>query len=156
MYTRAPHRAAVAIFTLAGGFAGLASAQTQTGNPIPVELPPAKPGCYHYSAGNGWGEVVCDTEAYINEHIPRPELLIGLGETTIKGKSPAPFVSNTIRVQLSGLGAETDLNPKTDLPEAGENAYSIQANVFFNNLAYTSVDKPRHKVILRQVKQGCP
>ncbi len=139
MYAKNSKCAFAVALVLAGaaGFSGLAFAQTEPGNArpgnaTPVELPPAKPGCYHYFPGNGgWHDVRCDSDEYIKEHIPRPELLIGVGETTIKGKSPAPFTSNTVRVRLSQLGAETDINPKTDLPEHGENAYSIQANVFF-------------------------
>jgi hypothetical protein len=108
------------------GYAVQASAQSLPGTPPP----PNEPGCYRFNGG--WQRSECDSPEYINKHIPHPEILAGIGETTVKSKTPDPFLSSSVQVDLSQLGSEEDIDPSTGLPERGPDAYSIQANVFFN------------------------
>jgi hypothetical protein len=111
---------------ITGAGAHTALAQEQGASP-----PPAEEGCYRYENA-AWQRRPCDSAEYIEKNIPHPEILAGIGEITVKKKTPGPFRSSTVRVRQSDLGAEEDINPKTDLPEAGSDAYSIQVNVNFD------------------------
>jgi hypothetical protein len=112
---------------LAGAAGGATSASAQS---LGTKPPPAEEGCYRMVNAE-WRKEACDSAEYIAQHIPRPEILAGIGEVTVKKTTPSPFRSSTVRVTLSDLGSEEDINRKTGLPEAGPDAYSIQANVFF-------------------------
>jgi hypothetical protein len=115
---------------LALAYAVQASAQTEPGNPSGVTAPPSEPGCYRYT-NDEWERAQCASAEYIEKHIPRPEILAGIGEVTVKKRTAPAFKSSTVQVKLSQLGSEEDINPKTGLSEGGSDAYSIQVNVFF-------------------------
>jgi hypothetical protein len=108
------------------GYATQAAAQSQSGIPAP----PNEPGCYRFEGG--WQRQACDSPEYIKKHIPHPEILAGIGDVTVKGKTPDRFRTASVLVDLSQLGSEQDIDPTTGVPEGGPNSYSIQANVFFN------------------------
>jgi hypothetical protein len=138
----------ISLALAAAAFGSPASAQTEPENSTAVPSPPAEEGCYKFS-NEEWLTVACDSAAYIERNIPHPQTLAGIGEVKVKSRTAPPFKSSTIAVSLSELGAEEDINPKSGLPEAGSDAYSIQVNVFFtgNNgapdgLQFTNQAKP--------------
>jgi hypothetical protein len=89
-----------------------------------VPPPPPEPGCYRPAAGGGWRSVACATQAYIAQHIPHPELLAGVGETTSTQTSAPPFqLGDVSAIPLVG-GSETD-------NKYGKGYYSLQDNVMF-------------------------
>lgn len=115
---------------LAGGYGVQASGQSLPGEAPVTTAPPNEPGCYRNINGE-WQRLECDSPEYIEKHIPHPEIRAGIGEITVKSKTPDPFRTSSVQVDLSQLRSEEDIDPSTGLPEGGRNAYSIQANVFF-------------------------
>lgn len=84
--------------------------------------PPEVAGCYA-SSGDSWRRIDCDTAIYISQHIPRPEVLSGIGDTITK-TAGAPFTLGVISADSTVGGSDTDtIN--------GPGAYSVQDNVNF-------------------------
>jgi hypothetical protein len=135
----------------AGGVT-LASAQTRS-----VPLPPAQAGCYRFINAE-WIRTACDSAEYIESHIPRPEVELGIGETSSDGTTPSHFNTSTVRVDQFQLGAEKDVNRLTGLPEHGPDAYSIQVNIGFigkngaqDGVQFTNQAEPAAGVFMNNV-----
>ena len=104
--------------------------QSFTANVSEVPAVPRHVGCYSHQ-GDGWRRVKCETKAYIEAHVPHPEVLPGLVEESKpsnKSFHPAkpPFVLGMVSAApIAGqTGSESDTNN-------GSAAFSLQDNVSF-------------------------
>jgi hypothetical protein len=99
------------------------------GTQLRIPPPPNELGCYRYS-GNGWQRVTCDTQAYIKEHIPHPEVLAGLsgGVKVVRHQkeTSGPIDVSVITAQL----VDQQFTGEYDTTW-GPDAASLQDNEFF-------------------------
>ena len=84
-----------------------------------VPSPPTQVGCYSYTNAT-WVSTPCASAAYVQQHIPHPELLAGVGA---KSTAP-PFDLGTVSAQIMAGGSESD-------GTYGSGYYSVQDNVMF-------------------------
>jgi hypothetical protein len=99
----------LALPAIAGTVAS-ASAQSRS-----IPKPPAEPGCYRFINAE-WIRETCDSDEYIANHIPRPEVELGIGEISVDGTAPPHFNVSTVRVDQFQLGSEEDVNRVTGSP----------------------------------------
>jgi hypothetical protein len=99
------------------------------GTQLRIPPPPHELGCYRYS-GNGWQPVTCDTQAYIKEHIPHPEVLAGVsgGVKVVRDhkKTSGPIDVSVITAQV----IDQQFTGEYDTTW-GPDAASLQNNEFF-------------------------
>jgi hypothetical protein len=87
-----------------------------------VPPPPNRIGCYEYTSGQ-WQQRQCASLSYIAQHIPHPEVLAGVGETS-SAVGAGPFDLGIVSAQPIVGGSDTD-------SKFGAGYYSVQDNVFF-------------------------
>jgi hypothetical protein len=119
-WATAPALAAALMTTATTGVAH-ASTTGSTAGKIPP--PPEAAGCYRYLSGQ-WEEVSCASQAYIQQHIPHPEVLSGVGGKTSPTKAPH-FVLSVVSAKVMAGGSDTDST-------YGAGYYSLQNNVMFH------------------------
>ena len=95
--------------------------QTSQSSMAPV---PTAVGCY-VPDGTNWRTVDCASQTYIAQHIPRPEVLAGVGGTTVDGQTAGRFTVGEVSAGSIGSASEVD-------SVYGAGAYSLQDNVFFD------------------------
>jgi hypothetical protein len=88
-----------------------------------VPAPPTTPGCYSYINAT-WVSKACASAAYIQQHIPHPELLAGVGESSPLPKGAGPFDLGVVSAQVMAGGSDTDTT-------YGAGHYSLQDNTMF-------------------------
>lgn len=99
-----------------------AATDTASGQQVKLPAPPALVGCYAYRDGS-WHRRQCASQTYIARHIPHPELLAGVGETSTDNASGAFDIGTVSATPIVG-GSDTDST-------YGAGYYSLQDNVFF-------------------------
>jgi hypothetical protein len=87
-----------------------------------VPAPPDRVGCYEFSDGQ-WQHRQCASRSYIAQHIPHPEVLAGVGETSGASGVGAFDLGIVSATPMVG-GSDTDT-------KFGAGYYSLQDNVFF-------------------------
>jgi hypothetical protein len=102
-------------------FAGAPAAASAATQAPRVPPPPAAVGCYEYTNGS-WQQQQCASPSYIAQHIPHPEVLAGVGETT--KSSVGPFDLGIVKAKPMVGGSDVD-------SMFGAGYYSLQDNVFF-------------------------
>jgi hypothetical protein len=88
-----------------------------------VAPPPDAPGCYVYQSGQ-WATASCASQSYIQQHIPHPEVLSGIGGETAPTKAP-PFDLSVVSANVIAGGSDVD-------SRYGAGYYSLQNNVLFH------------------------
>jgi hypothetical protein len=100
-----------------------------SGTHLRIPPPPHRLGCYRYD-GNGWRKVPCDTQAYIKQHVPHPEVLAGLsgGVKVVRHKT-----EKSGPIDVSDIVAQDVLEQFTGEYDTkyGPYAASLQNNEFF-------------------------
>ncbi len=115
---------AVAASFMVMGATGVAGASTATTATAPlVAPPPHAAGCYVYRAEK-WQRTSCASPTYIKQHIPRPEVLSGVGGRTAPTKAP-PFVLSVVSASVIKGGSDVDSH-------YGAGHYSLQNNIMFH------------------------
>ncbi len=120
-WATAPALAAAFMVVGPTGVAGASPSTTATA-PL-VAPPPAAAGCYVNHAGK-WQRTSCASQTYIRQHIPRPEVLSGVGGKTSPTKAP-PFVLSVVSADVLHGGSDVDSH-------FGAGHYSLQNNVMFH------------------------
>jgi hypothetical protein len=97
---------------------------------------PDAAGCYVPDGAN-WRTVDCLTQAYIADHVRRPEVLDGIGGTTVNGNTAGRFTIGVISAKPLPNTPDVDLDTGTGQLDD----YSLQDNAFFlgNNWNVDSV-----------------
>jgi hypothetical protein len=92
--------------------------------PSPLPTPPRTAGCY-VNTRNGWQNVACATEAFINAHFPHPDVQLGI--TT---PSSTPIVYGQVQTTVPEVTAEGNNSSGGCPPSAvtTPNQWSIQNN----------------------------
>jgi hypothetical protein len=105
--------------------------------PAPLPLPPrasAKPGCYENTL-NGWREVPCATDAFIDSHFPHPDVQLGTQSAAVPSlvfgqvEVTVPKVSSEQNAFLASTASISSLCQSTGSPVP--NQCSVQNNVNF-------------------------
>ena len=104
-------------FAAAPAVASAAAGQTSK-----VPRPPARIGCFEYLNGS-WHQRQCASRSYIAKHVPHPEVLAGVGETS-GNSGGGTFDLGIVSANPIVGGSDTDST-------YGAGYYSVQDNVFF-------------------------
>jgi hypothetical protein len=115
--------AAVMVLGPTGG-AGASTSTTATDTTAALVAPPPNAaGCYVDHSGK-WARTSCASQTYIKQHIPRPEVLSGVGGKASPVKAP-PFVLSVVSAHVLAGGSDVDSH-------YGAGHYSLQNNVMFH------------------------